>query len=263
MKTRIVLTIAFIFFMNTAAFSGVLIVNGLTHTYEGSSGDRVRGEIILQNTSNIDQLVTFDLNEAIFSCSEFRKFTKDMSHERSSLTWFEGNLGDKVLAPNERFVYRFSINIPEDATLKGSYWNMVMIQVEKPMQQQQSNAVALNSKMQYAVGVMTNVNNIEDLDLTFTSIDFLPEAGLPSKNLSVNLENENLFVEDVKLLLEIYDATGTKIMEKSTVRNLIFPGFCQEFIIDLTSLAKGNYQCMLIADSREEYVGANINLNIE
>ncbi|MEH6406576.1 MAG: hypothetical protein V7767_04780 [Leeuwenhoekiella sp.] len=186
-----------------------------------------------------------------------------MSHERSSLTWFEGNLGDKVLAPNERFVYRFSINIPEDAALKGSFWNMVMIQVEKPMQQQQSNAVALNSKMQYAVGVMTNVNNIEELDLNFKSIDFLPEAGLPSKNLSVNLENETLFVEDVKLLLEIYDATGTKIMEKTTIRNLIFPGFCQEFIIDLSSLSKGSYQCMLIADSREEYVGANINLNIE
>ena len=263
MKTRIVLTIAFIFFINTAAFSGVLIVNGLTHTYEGSSGDRVRGEIILQNTSNIDQLVTFDLNEAIFSCTAFRKFTKDISHERSSLAWFKGNLGDKVLAPNERFVYRFSIEIPEDATLKGSYWNMVMIQVEKPMQQQKSNMVALNSKMQYAVGLMTNVNNIEDLDLNFKSIDFLPEAGLPSKNLSVNLENENLFVEDVKLLLEIYDASGTKIMEKTTVRNLIFPGFCQEFIIDLSALAAGNYQCMLIADSREEFVGANVNLNIE
>ena len=46
--------------------SNVVIINGLTHSFSGVSGQTFQGQIILANTSNEEQRVTFELNEAIY-----------------------------------------------------------------------------------------------------------------------------------------------------------------------------------------------------
>ena len=76
MKTVFLTLIIFTFFI-TSVYSNVIIINGLTHIYSGLSGDTIRGEVILINSSTNEQRVTFELNEALFSCTSDRVFTKD------------------------------------------------------------------------------------------------------------------------------------------------------------------------------------------
>ncbi|MGO4819844.1 MULTISPECIES: hypothetical protein [unclassified Flavobacterium] len=260
MKKYILIVALFIF--SNLSYSSVVVINGLTHIYSGNSGDQMRGEIILLNTSNEEQRVSFDLKDAIFSCTGSRIFTNEQTHHQSSLEWFDGSLMDKILDPKEKYVYRFAITIPKDKALKGSYWTSLMIDVEKPIKKDKlSKNIGLDTKVRYAIGLLTNVNSLDEVSLDFQKMD-VDKSG-NNKKLKVKLTNQNLFIEGVKLSLEIYDSNGKNILETATARNMVFPGFCKDYSFDISSLPKGNYECLLVADSRNQFLGTNISLTIE
>lgn len=262
MKKNILFTLALLLAINTA-FASVVIVNGLTHVYTGSMGQTIQGEIVLVNSSNEEQRVTFSLSEAIYSCTTNRVFTNEVSHSRSSISWFDGSLMDRVLASKEEYVYRFSIKIPKDESLKGSFWSNLMIGIEKPIREEKLNQhLGLSTKIRYAVGLLTHVKRFEEVQLDFKDLQ-VNELTEEHKELHVQIGNETLFVEGVKLSLEVYNTAGEKILVTTTDRNMVFPGYCRAFKMNISELPKGAYECILIAEAREKFIGTNVSLTIE
>ncbi|TDE05910.1 hypothetical protein [Flavobacterium sandaracinum] len=258
---NITLTTAMLLFINIT-YSSVIVVNGLTHIYTGASGSQIQGEIILLNNSDEEQTLNFSLNDAIFSCTENRVFSNSVTHENSSLKWFDGSLMNKILLPKERYTYKFMINIPKDMTLRGTYWTMLMIDIDKPIKKEKlAKNIGLNTKVRYAIGLLTHVNAFADVNLDFNRIDV--DKAEPNRNLKIKIENQNSFLEGVKLSLEVYDSTGEKVLESTTLRNMVFPGFCKDYVIDISTLPKGSYECLLVADTRGKFVGTNISLTID
>ncbi|EIA09702.1 hypothetical protein [Flavobacterium frigoris] len=258
---KIYLIIALSLFVNLT-YSSVIVTNGLTHVYSGMSGTQIQGEIILLNNSDEEQTVFFSLNEAIFSCAENRTFSATQSHLKSSLKWFDGSLMDKVLSPKEKYTYKFTINIPKDQAIRGTFWNMLMIDIAKPIKKEKlAQNIGLNTKMRYAIALITNVNSLDEVSLDFQKIEIDKTTG--NKNLTIKIANQHSFIEGVKLSLEVYDAEGKNIFQKTTIRGLVFPGFCKDYTIDISELPKGNYECLLVADSREKFVGTNVSLTID
>ena len=255
------LIIALSLFVNLT-YSSVVVTNGLTHIYSGMSGTQIQGEVILLNNSDIEQTVSFSLHEAIFSCTGDRTFSTTQSHLKSSLKWFDGSLMDKVLNPREQYTYKFIINIPKDQALRGTFWNMLMVDIEKPIKKEKlAQNIGLNTKMRYAIALITNVNSLDEVSLDFQKVDIDKTTG--NKNLTIKIANQHSFIEGVKLSLEVYDSEGKNIFQKTTIRGLVFPGFCKDYIIDISDLPTGNYECLLVADSREKFVGTNISLAID
>ena len=263
MKTRIILIVTLIF-LTKSLFAEVAITNGLTHVYNGISGNVISGEIILVNTTEIQQRVTFDIQDAIYSCSATRIFSNETTHDFSSKKWFIASTMEKVLQAKEKYVYRFSIVVPKDQNLRGTYWSVVMVNVENPIDESVvKNGVKLNTKIRYAVGLYTNVNSFDSVDLDFDTINLNKTENSDKKDLDIKILNKSLFIQGIKLTLEVYNDKGVKIYETTTGRNLTIPGACRSFKIELTQVPKGKYQCVLIADSKEEFVGTNLSLNIE
>ncbi|MDT0643955.1 hypothetical protein RM553_14045 [Zunongwangia sp. F363] len=260
---NLILATAFFLLVIGDAFSSVVILNGLTHTYSGRPGDYIQGELVLMNTTDREQRITFRLNDVLFSCGTTRVFSENTSHDQSSKTWFEGSLMDKVLLPREKYIYKYSIHIPKNSTLKGSFWSALMIEVEKPVKEERLTAnIDLNTKIRYAVGLITNVNQFSEISLDFENIEMVRDT-LKNNMLEINLFNASRFVEGVRLSLEVYDAKGEKVLEKNSERPMVFPNMCKEFVLDINDLEKGDYECILIADSRKEFVGTNLSLSIQ
>jgi len=260
---NLILTVTFFLLVTAHAFSNVVILNGLTHTYSGRPGDFIQGEIVLMNTTNREQRITFRLNDVLFSCGNTREFSEKISHTQSSKPWFEGRLMDKVLIPGEKYIYKYSIHIPNNSALRGSFWSALMIEVEKPVKEEKLNAnINLNTKIRYAVGLITNVNPFTEVSLDFNNIELIKDK-LESNMLEINLINASKFVEGVRLSLEVYNAQGEKVLEKNSDRPMVFPNMCKEFLLDINELKKGDYECILTADSRKEFIGTNISLSIK
>jgi len=261
MKTTVffILTFFTIFFSS----ANVSVINGLTHVYSGTSGDLITGEVILINYSSKEQRVKFKIGEAIYSCTENRIFSFDQTHNRSSSTWIDSNVNEKILAPKEQYALKFTIQIPEDEVLRGSYWSVLMVSVDNPIKEEViRNEIGLNTKIQYAVGLITNVNTTDDVNIDFNEVksDKLSNS---KKNLKVKMINNGLFSEAVTITLEVYNQEGTKIREIKSKRLLVFPNVCRNFQIDIADLPSGTYECVLLADARESFVGTNLQLSID
>ncbi|NKI27002.1 hypothetical protein HCG49_10555 [Arenibacter sp. 6A1] len=260
MKIRFISFIICLLFV-IPLFSNVSIINGLTHINSGASGDVFSGEVILLNSSDTAQRVSFELNDAILSCGAAVYFSNEETHAHSSKTWFKGEVMDKLLRPQEKYAFRFTITIPKDQNLKGTFWSNLTVNVEQPISEDRlTTNFALESKIRYSVRFLTHVNNFDQINVDFKSIDKKEDDS--KKKLSITLVNQGLFLESTRVTMEVYNQEGTKVLEDISPRNMIFPGSCTGFEIDISTLSKGEYNCVLLADSREEYVGTNFSLKL-
>lgn len=262
MKSFTFTLISFLFCMQIM-YSNVIVINGLTHSFSGVSGQTFQGQIVLANISNDEQRVTFGLREAIYNCEEGRVFVENAEHQNSSTNWFESSMTDKTLAPKEKYIFKYSITIPNDHTLNGSYWTTLMVNVESPIKEEVANNIGLDTKIRYAIRLLTDVNLKDEVALDFKGIDIKPNQVNRKKQLDIQVTNESIFIENVKLALEVYDTYGNKVLEGETKRSKVFPKVCRAFSIDVSSLPVGNYQCIVLADSRDEFIGTNIELTID
>lgn len=263
MKFSIFLFIAFMLTANIL-FGNVAIINGLTQVNTGQSGDIISGEVIFLNTSTEEQRIVFEINEALFFCDSPRTYTEKNPHAQSSSDWFLAEVMDQVLAPKEKYVYKYTITIPENKELRGSFWTMLMVTIEKPIKEESLNDnIGLNTKLRYGVALITNVNSFDDVNLDFDHADLKYNEIETSKELEVKIKNNGSFIEGVVLTLEVYDSSGNKIDKFSTDRNIVFPATCRDYFLDVSTLPAGKYQCLLLAESREEFAGTNLSLTIK
>lgn len=260
MKRYTIFTLLFIIWTNSVC-SSVIILNGLTHTHNAVPGEMIQGEIVIMNTSDSEQRITFRLNDVIFSCGNSRVFTADSTHIQSSKSWFRGSLMDRMLLPKEKYTYKYAIDVPA-TKLDGSFWNALMIEVVNPIKEERLTAkIDLDTKIRYGIGLITNINRIYELEVEFDSVDLAKDES-DHNVLIVNLFNPSNYVEGLKLSLEVYNSNGKKVFETTSKRPIVFPNMCMEFSLDLKDLGNGEYECILIADSREEYVGTNLSLTV-
>lgn len=260
LKIFMIVLLALVFVQSSAA--GVIVLNGLTHRYSGNAGETIQGEIILYNPTDAKQRIKFELQDVHYSCEGSRYFTQNTTHPRSSKTWFNGNLTDYELAPKEKFVYQFEIVIPRNQTIKGSYWNILMIEIDKPMRQNKlASTLGVDSKIRYGIGLITQIGQAEQV-----AIDF-EKAVLDTKKeqtkLNLALINTSFFLEEPNVALEIYDMEGKLMLSKNSSRQKLFPESCSKYLFDISNLPNGKYECLIIAESRNEYVGTQMSLTIE
>ncbi|MEP5254404.1 MAG: hypothetical protein ABJQ39_05030 [Winogradskyella arenosi] len=262
MKSNL-LTIIFLLLCVSSIHANVVIINGLTHSYSGVSGQIFYGEVLLANTSSEEQRITFSLSEALYSCESGRVFSEGIAHQNSSTAWFKSSVMDKTLAAKERYVFKYSISVPNDDALKGSFWTTLMINVEKPIREEVVNDIGLDTKIRYAIRLLTDVNFSDEVNIDFKDISLKSKGNGAEKQLDINIYNENIFIENVKLALELYDANGNLVLEVPTKRLKVFPNVCRVYSIDLEGLPIGEYQCVIVADSRDEFLGTNFSMIIE
>ena len=224
----------------------------------------INGEIILQNTTDKPQRIKFNLREAIYACSEDRVFSKTNAHAQSATSWFNSPNMEKELGANEKYTYRYTIDIPADENIKGSFWTVLMVSIENPIKEDIINKnIGIGTKIRYGVGLLTHVNELDDVNLNFQNINLNEGTSTKEKSLDVTIKNDGSFIERVALTLEVYDSHGNKVTELKTKSNLIFPNVCFNYTVDLSSLPPGKYECLLLADSREEFTGTNLTLSID
>ena len=261
-KTSILL---FLLFTSIQSFSGVVILNGLTHVHSGEAGSQISGKIRIRNDSPRENRIILYKQDLILSCDNTSIFEyKDINtNPRSMGSWLKVNVDEKILGSQEEYDLSYSITIPNNVTQKGSYWTVLMIEGADPIREPESQSFQVGSKIRYAVQLITELGSFESPKLQFENVEYKKGANTTSNVVQVKLRNIGQYSAQAKVVLEIYDSKGTKLkVFQGSVRR-IYPNLCNVFELEIKDLPKGVYDGVIIADNTKDLFGSNVSIKIE
>ena len=263
--SRFLLFQLFLLSIFSRASASVMILNGLTHVHTGIGGNTISGIIKMRNEGKKGSRVVIYQQDLALSCDSPLDY-KDLdasSDSRSLGKWLKTNVDEKTLEPNEDYEVSYTINVPLNVKEDGTYWTIIMIEVAEPLREKSSTGVNIDSKVRYAIQIITDVGLIKSPKLTFEKVEFKNTKPSEPKIIQIKLKNDGAFLARTNLNIEIFNSVGEKIKVIKGVLKKVYPGYCNDFEIELIDLPKGKFEGILVADNGKDLFGENLTIEIE
>lgn len=246
------------------SFSGVVVLNGLTHVHSGEAGNTVNGKVKIRNDSSKETRVIIYKQDLLLNCNKSMTFEyKDINTNPQSMgSWLKVNVDEKILGPHEEYDLNYSISVPRNVTQAGTYWTVLMVESATLINEKDNQTFQVGSKVRYAVQLITDVGKYESSKLQFENVEYKKGVNTPNF-ISVQLKNTGLFSTQTQVVLEVYDLKGTKIKVFKGSPKRIYPNLCNVFELEMNDLPKGVYEGVIIADNSKDLFGSNVSIKIE
>lgn len=262
MNVRFLLIPAFLLFVCNITSARVLINNGLTHIHSGKHGQVIKGMIQVKNAGTEPEKILIYQNGLIQTCDEKNEFVPVDRQARGLGKWLETNTDEKMIQAGETYEIFYTISVPQDSSLSGSYWSVIMVEVAEPVTSEANNKFSIASKVRYAIQIIADVGDMEYPKLDFEKVGFKP-AQSANKIIQAKLKNVGKFMVIPKLLLEVYSKDGQKITTLESVSQKIYPFTCKDFEIEIKGLTAGKYDAILVADYGQDLFATNVVIDIQ
>jgi len=262
LKTIVLSSMAIISFALNSNGS-IVVLNGLTHENIGQAGETYRGTIQIQNTGEKEKSARVYLKDYWFSFSGESKHDSAGTMARSNASWINYNPELLTLSGGETKTIDFEVIIPDNDSLKGTYWSVIMVEgITPPDTTKTKTGVTINTAIRYAVQIVTQIGNSGASDLQFLGLQM--EKQNENNILNVFIENTGERQLRPELALELYDENGNSAGVIKAERRKTFPGTSIKLVLALEGIKPGKYTGVLVADCDEDHVyGTNVSLEIE
>jgi hypothetical protein len=155
------------------------------------------------------------------------------------------------IAPNSTYSFAYTLQVPDDPTLQGSYWSIFLIE---PIEEQsttldQKQALGVQTVIRYGVQILTHLGKTGTYDLKIADKKIIQEKDL--KTFTIAVDNVGTHSLSPTLTLELILSTGKKIGRFETAKQRILPTCSSSYQVDLSSVPPGKYKAMLILDHGE------------
>jgi hypothetical protein len=253
--------------LSSVAEAGIVVTGDLTHEYQLKPGQTHEASIELENRDATPKTVRIYQTDYRYQANGQSFFPSPGTTERSNAGWLTFSPKVMTVPPMQKSRIRYLIRVPRDRTKKGTYWSMLMIQ-EVPdaapaKTERKDNTVTLASPASRSgVQIVTQLENSGQIALEFTS------ATVVSKNakriLSIDIENRGTRIAHPEMWLEVYTGGGLKAGRFVSEAGSILPGCSIRREIDISTLPKGTYNSLFIADcGQRDTFGLEIKLVLE
>jgi hypothetical protein len=257
-------TAGFIFLLSILyTNANIVVLNGLTHENRAQPGETYRGSIQIQNTGKNDKSVRVYQRDYWFSYTGESKHDPAGTMARSNAGWISYNPELVTLDSSEVTTIDFEVTIPDNDTLRGTYWSVIMVEgITPPDTTQIESGVRINTAIRYAVQIITNIGSTGVSDLQFLGLELAREN--EDNVLHVAVENTGERILRPEMNLELFDESGNTVGVIKSDPRKIFPGTSVMSTLVLEGIKPGNFNGVLVADCDEDRLyGTNLSLEIE
>ncbi|MDD4021657.1 MAG: hypothetical protein PHT11_07895 [Synergistaceae bacterium] len=274
MKNRAILnkcvfTVFLLFVLSGNIFAEVnLNVDGtMTRSFTLDPGGKTRGEIVVQNQGDEESEVKVYLQDYLHYADGRNLFQKPGAVGRSNASWIALTPNQAVIPAKGSLTINFTLSVPPDPKLKGTYWSLLMIEpVPKslltPGKPENDVNIQVVTVIRLAVQMISTVGKSGDAKLRFQSRSLAREQG--RRLLTLDLENMGDRLLTPHVWTELYNKKGQSSGKIDGSRHRIYPGCSARFVLDLSKLAPGGYKAVVVADNGDDNVfGANYTLELK
>lgn len=271
MKTRTIIFLAVLaltLLIPPTATAGISVAGGLSRKKQAEIGETYQGLISLKNTSDEPQEVKVYQTDYTFFFNGKRFYSEAGKIPRSSANWISFNPHRMIIPPGSTTTVNYTVKVPDDPNLVGTYWSMLMVEgipKSSPLSSQQEEGktkVGITQVMRYAIQMVTHIRDTGERKLKFLETKLVRET--KKRLLQVDMENIGERYLAPSLWAELYDEQGRYTGKFEACVLGLYPGTSVRYNVDLSDVSEGNYQAMVVADCGGDYIfGANYTLKIE
>lgn len=262
-KLFCILTIAILTITTTAhhSLANIVILNGLTHENNASIGETYRNGIQVQNAGKEPRSIKVYQRDYWYSYAGESKHDEAGTLPRSNADWINYSPTFLTLPPNETAIIDIEVAVPQNDTLTGTFWSVIMIEGIQPQDTIGSSGVKIHTAIRYAVQIITNIGATGKRDLQFLGLELTEEEG--NQVLNVALENTGERILKPELSLEVFNNNGESIGIFKADRRKTYPGTSILLSLPLAGIKPDEYTAVLVADCGEDHIfGTNITLEL-
>ncbi|MFC1490226.1 hypothetical protein ACFL6K_03355 [Candidatus Latescibacterota bacterium] len=265
MRLRVLLFLSFMLFFTAESHASITVVGNLAQQSVMLPGETHEGIITLRNLGTEPSEVRVYQTDYSFSSDGKTLYGTPGESPRSNAGWIIIQPNRMTISPGTTAPVYYTIKVPEDPELIGTFWSIVMVEEisnTSPESSNQSRSVGIQAVMRYGVQLITEIADTGTNSLKFLDRQYIiSEDG--TKTFQIDLENngEKWYIPD--LMIEVYDSSGNNVEHFEGSNRRIFPGCSVRHLIDITSLPAGKYKFLVIVDTGDENVyGAEYDLEL-
>lgn len=262
MIKRILLLITF---MLQFAFlhAGIVVLNGLTHSYKIENGKVYKGKIAIENTGSTPQNVKLFLQDFTYHADGTFNYTELHTNNRTNGNWIKLNTNLVTLKGKEKTEVFYEITVPNQALDPGSYWSVIIVEpVDDIKPSDNKPGVNITSVVRYAVQVITDIETEKAKpDLKFENVKVEKEEGKQTVKIAI-ANNGNLYCRPTASIEIYHRKTGKKIGTFSSLTMGLLPTTSKTFPIEISKVPPDQYTATIMATDEEENAFA-INVELE
>lgn len=260
------LILLFIIIIFTIKIEAGLIVNSkLAHQFEGETGEKKTGEIILENNSKNDIRVRLYKKDYSFNAKGKSFYRKPGRNSRSNAEWILFQKRSLSLSPFEKVTVKYIINIPDRQKLKGTYWSMVMVEEYEPQEKSGSKITERNFKQEirYGIQIVTNFGKKENLKIEYKNPEVIKKKG-EDYTFEIDIINKGIFELKMKpQIILINENTGEIIKKYKKKQVRLYPSTSiaikEKIILDKTIPCK---ILVVVGNNRRGYYGEEYSIGV-
>lgn len=263
MKKIVIFTLLLLLSIHAGA--QIIIVGDLTHEKETRVGESYQGAIEISNVGSEDQEVKVDLRDYLFFSDGTSSYTDPGTVTRSNTGWIVYSPKRFTVPAGEKQEILYTLKVPDDASLKGTYWSIFLIEAIPKTSLESSEAdpeevgLGIMQTLRYGIQVVTHIRDTGTRKIKFLSTKLLKEE---DKRI-LQLDIENIGERWLRALLwaELYDDAGNTLGPYEGGKLRIYPGTSVRFRVDLTEVPSDKYKSLVVIDcGGDDVFGASFSL---
>ncbi len=265
MRPKRLIICALACFAADAAFAELSVVGSLTYEYTVEAGVTKDGVIELSNTGDKPQEYKVYQTDYSFYADGRVLYGDPGKLPRSNASWITLSPKQGVIPPKQSVRVAFSVRAPDDATLAGTYWSVIMVEpiaegsAESSAPGGGQPAIGINEVMRYAIQVVTHFGETGKRSVKFAKLRLENEAGL--KTLVAEVENTGERMLRGHFWVDLFDANGAHVGKFEGNGRRLYPQTSAAYQADLAGVPNGSYKALVVVDcGGADIFGVNVNL---
>lgn len=250
-----------------SAGTGLVLVGELTRQYNVTPGGSYSGLLTLVNSGESPGSARIYQTDYRFNADGLSYYDPPGLLPRSNAKWIRVGAGLITVPPKETVKIPFKISVPNDQTLIGSFWSVIMVApvAKHPLQATENQAtqtrIGMGSEMRYAVQIVTDIGQTGQRKLSFTQPKLVGKD--KDREFRLDLVNTGQCWLSPMVWLDLYNSKGVLVGRYKGEKMRIYPGCSVRQRIRLGAINPGDYQAMFFADNGDKHVfGARYTLKV-
>lgn len=243
------------------AAAQVSVVSSTLEERAAAPGERYTGTIRVRNTGAEPRQARVSSADYRFLADGRTFYERPGTGARSNAGWVRFTPEQLTLAPGAEATVAYTVSVPADGTLRGSYWSVLIVEgVDDAPAAVRSGRVGIAPSIRYAVQLATHVGQAERR-IALEGAHLTTEGG--ARALEVDVANTGAQADRLELRVELFDAGGAPAGRLTSVRGLVYPGTSIRQRFDLSAIPAGTYRALLVVDTgTDDVFGAEYTLRL-